>query len=193
MVKAARQRGKLAFQYRSTCFTSTKVHILTPEELRARYDMCLCRPCKRAAEVEVNIQFVNGALVNHRRSETAVLNASPSLRRDHPPVSIVLNASSCDKMTICGTVRQNDVIVYKVTDNRLRPGIYIYYIRYTIYIYIHIYILYIYIYIHIYIHIYIYIYIHTYIQKDESVLKISDKRLYIYIYIYIYVCIYTYI
>jgi hypothetical protein len=67
--------------------------------------MCLCRPCKRAAEVEVSIQFVNGAPVSQRKSESSILNAS-----------------SCEKMTICGTVRQNDEIVYKITDNRLRPG-----------------------------------------------------------------------
>jgi len=84
------------------------VHILTPEELRARYDMCLCRPCKRAAEVEVTIQFVNGVLVNQRMAE-----------------SLVLNASGCEKMTVCGSFRQNDEIVYKVTDNRRRQGIYI--------------------------------------------------------------------
>ncbi len=71
----------------------------------------------------MNIQYVNGELVSQRKSESSILNAS-----------------SCEKMTICGTVRQNDEIVYKITDNRLRPGRYIAYLIIYIYAYIYIHI-----------------------------------------------------
>ena len=75
--------------------------MLTPEEVGVRYDMCLCRPCKRAREVEVNIGFLNGQMVKQLEV-------------------------GCEKMAICGSVRQNDEMVFKIVDNRLRPGIYIY-------------------------------------------------------------------
>ena len=29
----------------------------------------------------------------------------------------------CEKMAICGSIRQNDEMVFKITDNRLRPGV----------------------------------------------------------------------
>jgi hypothetical protein len=124
------QIGKLAL-----LVLEKKVQILTPEEVGVRYDMCLCRPCKRAREVEVNIGVLNGLMVKE--------------------VEL-----GCEKMSICGSVRQNDEIVFKITDNRLRPGIHIHiYIYMLYYIFIYTCILYVCMYIYIYIYIiYIYIY-----------------------------------
>ena len=67
--------------------------------------MCLCRPCKRAREVD--IEFSNGLLVNQPMPQSGAVNAS---------------LEGCEKMTVCGSIRQNDQIVYTISDNRLRKG-----------------------------------------------------------------------
>jgi len=55
----------------------------------------------------VDIEFSNGLLANQPMPPSGQVNAS--LR-------------GCEKMTVCGSIRQNDKIVYTISDNRLRKG-----------------------------------------------------------------------
>eukprot|EP00277_Geminigera_cryophila_P031941 CAMPEP_0173063384 /NCGR_PEP_ID=MMETSP1102-20130122/4355_1 /TAXON_ID=49646 /ORGANISM="Geminigera sp., Strain Caron Lab Isolate" /LENGTH=657 /DNA_ID=CAMNT_0013930183 /DNA_START=160 /DNA_END=2132 /DNA_ORIENTATION=+ len=74
---------------------------------------CLCRPCKRAKEVEI-------MPLEDTAQRAWALNASASsqdLRRQSSSSSYV---GGCEKMEVCGKIRQKDVLVYRLADNRLR-------------------------------------------------------------------------
>jgi hypothetical protein len=86
-----------------------------------RYSTCLCRPCKRANEVDIlPMDEVDAA-----QRRTQLLNSSAlydtSLVLDLGPLRRQSSVSAgCSKMSLCGKIRQKQTLILKLVDNKLR-------------------------------------------------------------------------
>lgn len=72
---------------------------------------CYCKPCIKAFEVDVLQWDEHDTLDNSTNSNSSISTAKQSERH-----------VGCDKMSLCGTVRQTEKSTFRAYDNRERPG-----------------------------------------------------------------------
>ena len=81
--------------------------------------MCLCQPCKRAKEVEIIPAKAKTAA--RRAGEVGATAAGANVSTgDWASFRRADKRGGCDKMSVCGTAKQNEVIEFALADNKLR-------------------------------------------------------------------------